>query len=119
MQPPNSPPVPNPPPATPDRDLPLRPGPASPAVPPLRPEPPPTPPALPPALLVLAGHTHGGQIRGPGCTPVVPRGSGRFRSGWYDAALGRVYITRGIGTSVVPLRFLCTPELPIFTLRRA
>ena len=73
---------------------------------------------LPPALLVLAGHTHGGQIRGPGCTPVVPRGSGRFRQGWYDAALGRVYISRGIGTSVVPLRFLCPPELPIFTLRR-
>jgi hypothetical protein len=73
---------------------------------------------LPRALLVLAGHTHGGQIRGPGCTPVVPRGSGRFRSGFYDAALGRVYISRGIGTSVVPLRFLCPPELPIFTLRR-
>jgi uncharacterized protein len=77
----------------------------------------PDPPSVPPALLVLGGHTHGGQIRGPGCTPVVPRGSGRFRQGWYDAALGRVYITRGVGTSVVPLRFLCPPELPIFTLR--
>ncbi len=78
----------------------------------------PHPPSLPPALLVLAGHTHGGQIRGPGCTPVVPRASGRFRQGFYDAPLGRVYISRGIGTSVVPLRFLCPPELPIFTLRR-
>ena len=77
----------------------------------------PAPPAVPPALLVLAGHTHGGQIRGPGCTPVVPRASGRFRQGFYDAPLGRVYISRGIGTSVVPLRFLCPPELPIFTLR--
>ena len=67
---------------------------------------------------MLAGHTHGGQIRGPGCTPVVPRGCGRFRQGFYDAPLGRVYISRGIGTSVVPLRFLCPPELPIFTLRR-
>jgi predicted MPP superfamily phosphohydrolase len=73
---------------------------------------------LPRALLVLAGHTHGGQIRGPGCTPVVPRGSGRFRQGWYDAALGRVYVSRGVGTSVVPLRFLCPPELPILTLCR-
>jgi uncharacterized protein len=78
----------------------------------------PDPPSLPPALLVLAGHTHGGQIRGPGCTPVLPRASGRFRQGFYDAPLGRVYISRGIGTSVVPLRFLCPPELPIFTLRR-
>ncbi len=78
----------------------------------------PLPPTLPKALLVLAGHTHGGQIRGPGCTPVVPRGSGRFRQGFYDAELGRVYVSRGVGTSVVPLRFLCPPELPIFTLRR-
>jgi predicted MPP superfamily phosphohydrolase len=73
---------------------------------------------LPRALVVLAGHTHGGQIRGPGCTPYAGKGSGRFTSGWYDAPLGPVYITRGIGTSVVPLRFLCPPELPIFTLRR-
>ncbi len=78
----------------------------------------PGPPSLPRALLVLAGHTHGGQIRGPGCTPVVPRGSGRFRQGLYDAPLGPVYVSRGVGTSVVPLRFLCPPELPIFTLRR-
>ena len=78
----------------------------------------PNPPSLPPALLVLAGHTHGGQIRGPGCTPVVPRGSGRFRQGFYDAPLGRAYVSRGIGTSILPLRFLCPPELPIFTLRR-
>ena len=74
---------------------------------------------VPPALLVLAGHTHGGQIRGPGCTPYVPRGSGRFRSGFYDSALGRVYVSRGVGTSDIPARFLCPPELPIFTLRRS
>jgi predicted MPP superfamily phosphohydrolase len=73
---------------------------------------------LPRAVAVFAGHTHGGQIRGPGCTPYTPPGSGRFKAGWYDAPLGPVYITRGIGTSVVPLRFLCPPELPIFTLRR-
>jgi predicted MPP superfamily phosphohydrolase len=72
---------------------------------------------LPRALLVLAGHTHGGQIRGPGCTPVVPRGCGRFRQGFYDADLGRVYVSRGIGTSVLPMRFLCPPEVAIFTLR--
>jgi hypothetical protein len=78
----------------------------------------PSPPSLPRALLVLAGHTHGGQIRAPGCTPWVPRASGRFRQGFYDAAIGRVYVSRGIGTSVVPLRLLCPPELPIFTLRR-
>jgi predicted MPP superfamily phosphohydrolase len=78
----------------------------------------PTAQHLPTALLILAGHTHGGQIRGPGCTPYVPRGSGRFRQGFYTAPLGRVYVSRGIGTSIVPLRLLCPPELPIFTLRR-
>ncbi|MDB4968834.1 MAG: hypothetical protein JWN44_4523 [Myxococcales bacterium] len=73
---------------------------------------------LPRAIAIFAGHTHGGQIRGPGCTPYTPPGSGRFKSGWYEAPLGPAYISRGVGTSVIPFRFLCQPELPIFTLRR-
>lgn len=67
--------------------------------------------------LVLAGHTHGGQIGRP---PVVvtPPGSGRFVSGWYETAMGRVYVSRGVGTSIVPARLLRRPELAIFTLER-
>lgn len=68
--------------------------------------------------LALAGHTHGGQVRlGP--LAALPPGSGRFVAGWYDVPTGRAYVSRGTGLSVVPARFTCRPELPIFTLRRA
>jgi uncharacterized protein len=70
--------------------------------------------------LALAGHTHGGQVRlGSALVPMLPEGSGRFVAGWYDAAQSRVYVSRGTGTSIVPVRFTCRPELPIFRLRRA
>jgi len=67
--------------------------------------------------LFLAGHTHGGQIRLPGITPVLPVGSGRFVAGWYRDTLAPLYVSRGIGTVFVPARLFCPPELPVFTLR--
>ncbi len=69
-----------------------------------------------PALLV-AGHTHGGQVRLPGFTPVLPVGSGRFVAGWYRDTLAPLYVSRGIGTVFVPARLFCPPELPLFTLK--
>jgi uncharacterized protein len=66
--------------------------------------------------LGLAGHTHGGQIRAMGAPLWAPPGSGRFRAGMYDTTKGRIYVSRGIGTSVVSARFTCRPELPIFRL---
>jgi len=69
--------------------------------------------------LALAGHTHGGQIRMTEYfAPVRPRGSGRFVSGWYELATGPAYVSRGTGTSIVPARFSCRPELPVFRLRQ-
>jgi len=67
--------------------------------------------------LVLAGHTHGGQVRLP-LVPVfwLPRGSGRFLAGWYDERGSRMYVSRGIGTSNLPIRFRCPPELSIITV---
>src|SRR5438093_8349549 len=47
---------------------------------------------------VLAGHTHGGQIRVPGWTPYTPGGSGRFVAGWYRDTFAPLYVARGIGT---------------------
>jgi uncharacterized protein len=68
--------------------------------------------------LALAGHTHGGQLRlGASAVPFLPRGSGRFVAGWYDVAGCPAYISRGTGTSIIPARFTCRPELPIFRLR--
>jgi predicted MPP superfamily phosphohydrolase len=71
-----------------------------------------------PALL-LAGHTHGGQIRLPLVPALTPRGSGRFVSGWYHDTFAPLYVSRGIGTTTIAARFRCPPELPIFTLRAA
>jgi predicted MPP superfamily phosphohydrolase len=67
--------------------------------------------------LTLAGHTHGGQVRFP-LVPVfwLPRGSGRYLEGWYGADDSRMYVSRGIGTSTLPIRFLCRPELAIITV---
>ena len=67
---------------------------------------------------ILAGHTHGGQIRLPFYTPYTPPGSGRFVAGWYPDTIAPLYVSRGIGTIVLPVRFACPPELPVFTLRR-
>ncbi len=65
--------------------------------------------------LALAGHTHGGQIRFPGVGPLyLPPGSGRFLKGWYELGTTRMYISRGIGTTLVDMRLNCRPELAIF-----
>jgi uncharacterized protein len=76
------------------------------------------PASLPAPVLMLAGHTHGGQIRLPGFRPVVPPGAGRFVDGWYRDTRGPLYVSRGIGTTFIRARLNCPPELPVFTLRR-
>jgi predicted MPP superfamily phosphohydrolase len=72
-----------------------------------------------PPALILSGHTHGGQIRLPGLPAYCPIGSGRFVEGWYRDTVGPLYVSRGLGTSVVRARLFCPPELALFTLRRA
>jgi predicted MPP superfamily phosphohydrolase len=73
--------------------------------------------AAPRVPLSFAGHTHGGQIRIPFLPPFwLPRGSGGYMHGWYEHGASRMYVSRGIGTSVVPFRFNCEPELAIIRL---
>ena len=67
--------------------------------------------------VAFAGHTHGGQIRLPFAGPLwLPRGSGRFVDGWYESGKARMFVSRGVGTSILPLRFNCAPEIAIVTL---
>jgi hypothetical protein len=73
---------------------------------------------IPAVDLALAGHTHGGQARLGSLAPFCPPGSGRFVAGWYDTPVGPAYVSRGLGTSVAPVRFLCRPELPVFRFTR-
>ena len=68
--------------------------------------------------LVLSGHTHGGQIvlpfLGALYTNPVYRSRKKFVAGLYDEGT-KVYVSRGIGTSGVPLRFMCRPEITVFS----
>lgn len=66
--------------------------------------------------LNLAGHTHGGQLSLFGWAPWTPIGSGPFNRGWYQTGWGRLYVSRGIGTSILPLRFASRPEVAAFDL---
>jgi predicted MPP superfamily phosphohydrolase len=70
-------------------------------------------------VMLLAGHTHGGQIRIPLLPPVKPVGAGRFLEGWYRDTFAPLYVSRGVGTTGIPARFRCPAELPIFTLGAA
>ncbi|MCM2266035.1 MAG: metallophosphoesterase [Desulfuromonadales bacterium] len=69
--------------------------------------------------LILSGHTHGGQVRLPLLPPLyLPRFSGRFVSGLYRVGPYNtpLYVNRGIGTSVLPVRLACRPEITVITL---
>jgi len=65
---------------------------------------------------ILAGHTHGGQITLFGYVPYTPRGSGRYVKGWYKDRHPHLYVSKGIGTVSIPLRFGARPELTVFYL---
>jgi predicted MPP superfamily phosphohydrolase len=71
------------------------------------------------ARLVLAGHTHGGQVCLPLVGPLrVPSRYGtRFAHGLFRIGGALFYVNEGIGTSHMPVRFLCPPELTSITIR--
>jgi predicted MPP superfamily phosphohydrolase len=65
----------------------------------------------------LAGHTHGGQVAVGKHALFTPRGSGRYVAGSYQTAWGDLYVSRGIGTSTIPLRIGARPEIVLLELR--
>lgn len=66
---------------------------------------------------VVAGHTHGGQIRirQNEADLILPRN--RRASGLRRRSDTQIYISRGIGTVVFPLRYQCPPEIALLELR--
>lgn len=62
----------------------------------------------------FAGHTHGGQIRLPGYVPVLPGKSGGYVNGWYNDSPSYLYVSKGFGTSTVPMRFDARSEVTLF-----
>ncbi len=46
----------------------------------------------------------------------LPPGSGSYEAGWYERNGSKLYVSRGLGNSILDVRFLCRPELAILTL---
>jgi predicted MPP superfamily phosphohydrolase len=69
--------------------------------------------------LVLAGHTHGGQVRFPLIGPVIE--SSDYGDRWVRGHVfednHHLFVTTGIGTSIVPVRFGVPPEIVLLTLK--
>jgi predicted MPP superfamily phosphohydrolase len=74
---------------------------------------------LPPVEgLVVAGHTHGGQVRIPfyGALYVPGAAPREWSYGWVDHGAHRMYVTSGLGVSILPLRFNIRPEWVLFRI---
>ncbi len=69
--------------------------------------------------LTLAGHTHGGQVYLPLIgRPVVPSRFGdRYAYGLIEERGRTLYVTSGVGTAIVPVRFLTPAEIVLMTLK--
>ena len=78
------------------------------------------------ADVILAGHTHGGQVRVPGVGALtancdLPTAQARGLSVWYDAHRAAfLNVSAGLGNSIyAPVRFACRPEASLLTLEAA
>jgi uncharacterized protein len=75
-------------------------------------------PNVPPRVpLLLAGHTHGGQVRFPIIGPVVESSEYGWVHGHVFADNHHLFVTTGIGTSIVPVRFGVPPEIVVLTIK--
>ena len=70
--------------------------------------------------LMIAGHTHGGQVWFPVIgAPIVPSSYGqKYAAGHIKDALIDIFVTTGVGTNILPFRFMVPPEIAVLTLRR-
>ena len=80
--------------------------------------PPPCSPLAERFSLAFAGHTHGGQLRVPSPRGLIPLNAepDTRLGGLYDWGRGSLVVSRGIGTSFVPLRLLTRPEATLWRL---
>ena len=74
---------------------------------------------VPPRVaLTLAGHTHCGQVNLPfvGRLVAASPGSRRWPCGLYEEGGRKLFVTGGLGVSILPVRFRAPPEIVILTL---
>jgi uncharacterized protein len=68
--------------------------------------------------LLLAGHTHGGQVALPGPRPIVIPGvhGKRWPFGLHQEGELTLFVSRGVGASELPIRTFAPPDIAVFTL---
>lgn len=71
------------------------------------------------ADIILSGHSHGGQVVIPYITEkTLPVGAKTYVKGKYDISDDTtLYVSRGIGTTVIPYRFLSVPEILVVDIK--
>jgi len=66
--------------------------------------------------LMFAGHSHGGQMNWPFFGPIAAVNDARFMDGHAITDGKHIYVTSGVGTSVIPFRFRVPPEIAVVTI---
>ena len=66
--------------------------------------------------LLVAGHTHGGQIRVPGLSVLVRMSRYRLDEGRFEVDGSELIVSRGLGVTGLPLRIACPPEALLLSL---
>lgn len=69
--------------------------------------------------IMFSGHTHGGQLNWPIIGPFAVFNDKRFMDGHAIVDGKHVYVSSGVGTSVLPFRFRVPPEINVVTLNAA
>ena len=72
--------------------------------------------------LVLSGHTHGGQMRIPALPTLYAPGQGlfpKYGDGWYSEGYNKMYVSRGVGVTVFPVRLFNRPEIAVIECVRS
>ncbi|WP_374073496.1 metallophosphoesterase [Bdellovibrio bacteriovorus] len=70
--------------------------------------------------LALAGHLHGGQVFVPGVGAIFTIGDAprEWAEGWVDFKYGSLFVSKGIGTSIFPVRLNALPEFVVVDLKK-
>jgi len=70
--------------------------------------------------LILSGHTHGGQVKFPFLRAfwIPTKDHGKIEAGLFESDGTYLYVNRGIGTSGLPIRFNCPPEITVIQLEK-
>ncbi len=69
--------------------------------------------------LMISGHTHGGQVIIPFVgAPILPVKNKTYSSGFIRTMRTNLYISRGLGWAIIPVRFNCRPEISVLKLVR-